>query len=110
MSTKTVDGGLAAVAATDVVMVTLNPDMQDDKVVISAANESGKGVLIKKGFASGHLGETSDQRTQSIRRSFELIFETDSVDSVIVGTINPKHLEQNVEIANSVLGKTEESN
>ena len=90
MSTKTVEGGLQAASLLDVVMLTYNLEQQDQEV-LDYANAHGKGVLVKKGLMSGHAG--------SIVQSMELLFAGPGIDSVIVGTINPAHLAENISLA-----------
>ncbi len=96
MSTKTAAGGLLAVDLADVVMVTLNPTYSEDRDVIAHAQKQQKGILIKKAFASGHV-------CSSIKDNMRFIFSEPGVTSVIVGTINKDHLQENVEAANCVL-------
>ena len=102
MSTKTVEGGLWIVENTDVVMATLNLSDDHDLPVIARANEVNKGVIIKKGLQSGHADKSAGGG--GVEKAFEYIFEHKGVSSVIVGTINPKHLKQNVDIVNKVCG------
>ncbi len=94
MSTKTVEGGLLAVEHSDVVMVTYNVLQTEERPVIVSAHEKQKGVLIKKALASGHLQKISDE--DPVKKSMDFIFGEQGVSSVIVGTLNQKHLEQNV--------------
>ena len=98
MSTKTVDGGLLAAEMSDVVMVSYNTEYQDEAEVIDYCAAHNKGVLIKKAFASGHLC-----KNQSIQESTDFIFSKAGVTSIIVGTINPQHLEENVSAVNVAL-------
>lgn len=92
MSTKTVEGGLLTLDQSDIVMVTHNLEYQGEQAVLDAAYEKNKTVFIKKAFASGHLPEGSD----AISESFKLIFANPAVASVVVGTITPQHLADNV--------------
>ncbi len=94
MSTKTIEGGILAAEQADVVMVTYNPSETREKVVIDRAYALNKGVLIKKGLASGHLNKLSD--TDPVRTSLQFIFQAPGVHSVIVGTLNKEHLSHNV--------------
>lgn len=95
-SGKTVAGGLAALERSDVAMVTYNLSQQDERPVIDHAAAHGKGILIKKAFASGHLAADLPDPVQA---SLELTLGTAGVSAVIAGTINPRHLEENVQKA-----------
>ncbi len=90
MSTKTVAGGLLALEHTDVVMVTLNPAATDDLPVIARAHALHKGVLIKKALNSGH---------GDVQSSLEFIYRQQGVSAVIIGSITPAHLRDNIEAA-----------
>jgi aryl-alcohol dehydrogenase-like predicted oxidoreductase len=98
MSSKTQDGGLLTVQEMDVVMATCNPDYSADIPVLKAAAAANKGVLIKKGLQSGHVGGP-----QGVAKSMEYVFSQPGVSSMIVGTINPDHLGDNVKIFDSVV-------
>lgn len=100
MSTKTVEGGMWIVENTDVVMATLNLSDDHDVGVIARAAELNKGVIIKKGLQSGHADKSAGGG--GVEEAFEYIFEHKGVSSVIVGTINPKHLKQNVDVVNRI--------
>lgn len=88
MSTKTLAGGLAAVAACDVVMVTLNRDAVDELPVVLAAHRRGRGVLVKKPLGSGHLGATAAAQLQ-------WVLSRPGVSAAVVGSIDPGHLAAN---------------
>ncbi len=90
MSTKTVEGGLFALQQSDIAMVMHNLDYQQEQAVLDQASLDNKGIFIKKALASGHLTPDSAQD------NFKLIYANQAVSSVIIGTINPKHLEDNV--------------
>lgn len=94
MSTKTVTGAIKAVEVCDLVMVTYNPSAIEDEAAIDVAREKGKGVLIKKAFDSGHACATG--MPTSAKSNLQFALGKDGVSSVIVGTINPAHLKQNV--------------
>lgn len=98
MSTKTLEGGLLAVDLADVVMVTHNPAYTKEQAVIAYAHTQKKGIFIKKGLASGHLQKISADNP--VAAAFNFIFKEPGVTSVIVGTLKPEHLKQNVECAN----------
>ncbi len=102
MSTKTLEGGMKAAELLDLVMVTYNPSMQDDKVVIDHALALEKGILVKKALNSGHDcidPNTKDDQagTNFTKRNLRFALDKEGVTSVIVGTINPQHLQENVE-------------
>lgn len=104
MSTKTLAGGLAAAEHSDVVMVTYNPWHQEEVAVIDACQQRGKGVLIKKALASGHLAASGTNLDEDpVQASLQLIFNHPGVSSAIVGTINPHHLRDNVHKARVAL-------
>jgi len=98
MSSKTVEGGLQVVQQMDVVMATCNLSYNDELPVLQAAAENNKGVLIKKGLQSGHVGGRHD-----VKDAMKFVFDQPGVSSMIVGTINPQHLRSNVEDINAVL-------
>jgi aryl-alcohol dehydrogenase-like predicted oxidoreductase len=98
MSTKTVAGGLRAVERLDVVMATCNPAYPDEIPVLESAARLRKGVLIKKGLQSGHL-----PGPEGVEQALRFIFGQTGVGSLIVGTINPQHLRENVAALDAVL-------
>lgn len=91
-SMKSVEGGMWAVENCDVVMVTLNPDDQAALPVIQAAHKNGTGIIIKKALLSGHLDrlKVTDPAAHCVQFA---LTATPGVSSVIVGTLNPTHLE-----------------
>jgi aryl-alcohol dehydrogenase-like predicted oxidoreductase len=100
MSTKTVEGGLAAAEVCDVVMLTYNLGQREEEVVLDACAASNTGALIKKALASGHLENHFEDPVQA---SMDLIFGHSATSSAIVGTISPQHLEANVLAARRAL-------
>lgn len=88
-STKTVEGGLLAFLEMDVVMATYTQDYQDEKPVLDFAAAHDKGVILKKVLSSGHNSNIED--------AFKFAFDHPGTSGVIVGTINPDHLRQNVQ-------------
>ena len=101
MSTKTIEGGLWVVENCDVVMATLNLSDDHDLPVIARAHELNKGVVIKKGLQSGHADKSAGGA--GVEQAFEYIFSHAGVSSMIVGTINPGHLRDNVAVTNRVV-------
>ena len=101
MSTKTVEGGMWVVENCDVVMATCNLSDDHDLPVIARAHELNKGVIIKKGLQSGHADKSAGG--SGVEAAFKYVFSHQGVSSMIVGTINPDHLKDNVRITNKVL-------
>lgn len=103
VSTKTVAGGLLALAHSDGVMATLNLQQQDELPVFARAVELRKGVLVKKALASGHaLARTTNQPTtpdDAVQQSLALCLSQAATSSIIIGTINPGHLADNIRMA-----------
>ena len=102
MSTKTVEGGLKAAEMLDLVMVTYNPSMQGDAIVIDHAFALDKGILVKKALNSGHdciVGDAKESPvgTSFTERNLRFALDKEGVTSVIMGTINPQHLQENIE-------------
>ncbi len=95
MSSKTLEGGLRAVKEMDLVMAACNPDYRDELPLLAVAAELDKGVLIKKGLQSGHM--------QSVEEAMRFVFSQPGVSSMIVGTINPKHLADNARLLAHIL-------
>lgn len=100
MSTKTVAGGLWCVEHMDVVMATYNPSYTDELPVLQRAAELNKGVMIKKGLQSGHAD--SAVGGGGVEAALRFVFAQPAVHSVIVGTINPQHLRDNVELIHRI--------
>ena len=105
MSTKTVEGGLWSVENLDVVMASYNPSYTDELPVLQRAAELNKGVLIKKGLQSGHADSAAGGG--GVEQALRFVFAQPAVHSVVVGTINPKHLRENVSITERVLAERE---
>lgn len=90
ISTKSLAGGLTAVAHCDVVMVTLNRDQVEDLPVIAAARRRGRGVLVKKPLAGGRLVDDAPEQLRWVT-------SRPGVAAALVGTLDPAHLEADVE-------------
>ncbi|MBT4518426.1 MAG: aldo/keto reductase [Halieaceae bacterium] len=101
MSTKSVPGGLAAAAASDLVMLTYNLKEQEDAAVLDECIRLGKGAMIKKVFASGHLAQ---DHADPVQASMDLVFSHPGTSTAIIGTIRASHLKANVLAARRALG------
>jgi len=102
MSSKTVAGGLRAVECADLVMATYNPHQREELPVIRAAHRAGKGILIKKGLLSGHWDQAD---SDPVCAALRLIYAEPGVSSLVIGTLNPAHLQANVAAAASALAE-----
>lgn len=103
MSTKTVEGGILAVDHSDVVMVTYHPSQKEELPVIQYAHQKQKSIFIKKAFASGHLDKLAEDSLDPVQTTMQFIFQQAGVSSIILGTINEKHLRHNVMCANRAI-------
>lgn len=90
MSTKTVEGGLMALAKSDVVMACYNPVYTEELAVLKKAETENKGILIKKALMSGHLNQLPGE--DPVKTALQFILQEPAVSSVILGTINTQHL------------------
>lgn len=106
LSGKTVAGGLIAATLCDVVMVSYNPGYTNEAAVIDHACQLQKGVLIKKAFDSGHALSGHNNAANAIAENMRFIFDRPGVTSIITGTINPTHLQQNVSTVSQILSTT----
>ena len=82
-------GRLALAKGADVLMTALSPSDTELAPVVAEAGAAGCGVMIKKALASG-TGDPADLRWVAAQPG---------VSCIVVGTINPDHLTQNVEAA-----------
>lgn len=104
MSTKTVEGGIKALQQSDLAMVMHNLEYQEENAVLKQAERDNKGIFIKKALGSGHLAKNAAD-TDIVQANFDFIFAEAAVSSIIVGTINPAHLQDNVAKAERALSK-----
>lgn len=101
MSSKTVEGGLLTLQYADVAMVAYNPNYAEELPVIEQARIDNKGILIKKALASGHINTLPGK--EPVQQAISMILQQPSVSSIIIGTIQYKHLKQCVDYSNSPL-------
>ncbi len=95
VSTKTIQGGMLALERSDLAMVTYNLTDRQEQPVLDHALQLHKGIFIKKALASGAqpAGVTASQWLED---SLRFVFNHPAVTSVILGTISPDHLRQNL--------------
>jgi aryl-alcohol dehydrogenase-like predicted oxidoreductase len=94
ISTKTVAGGLAAAQVCDVVMLTYNLQQREELAVLDACQRLRRGALVKKALGSGQLPPDA---------GLGLVFSHAGTSAAVVGTLNPAHLQADVEAARRVL-------
>lgn len=103
ISTKTVTGGMLTLEQSDIAMVMHNLQYQEEQAVIEQAAKLNKGIFIKKALGSGHLAKQAG--TDTVQDNFDFIFNEPAVSSVIIGTINPTHLHDNINKAVKALAQ-----
>lgn len=87
ISHKSSGGAAAALdSGVDVIMATLNPAHRSEAGIIKEAGRRGCGVLVKKALAGG----------REAPGALEFAAGHPGVSSVVVGTLNPEHLAENV--------------
>ncbi|MFB1035808.1 MAG: aldo/keto reductase, partial [Sinobacterium sp.] len=77
-----------------------NIDYRDEVAVLDYCAANNKGVLIKKALGSGHACLNN---TDPVQANLDFIYQHPAVSSVIIGTINPRHLIENVHKAAAAL-------
>ncbi|MEN9358625.1 MAG: hypothetical protein RL095_160 [Verrucomicrobiota bacterium] len=100
-STKTVHGGLETLRRGGVPMIMLNLEARDELAVAEYAASLGRGVLVKKALASGHIGDDSASREAKLRDTWRFLSGVNGVSSVVIGTTKPGHLRQHVDMLNA---------
>ncbi len=89
VSVKTPTGARAAAAAgADAVMLTCDPERSEDLGLIQELAAAGCGVLVKKALDGGR------QRPERLAP----IAAQPGVSSIVVGTLNPRHLKENADV------------
>jgi aryl-alcohol dehydrogenase-like predicted oxidoreductase len=95
ISHKSPEGARRALAlGCDVIMATLNTGYRDEAPVIAEAGARGCGVLVKKALASGHAAADG----------LRWVAEQPGVSSIVVGTIDERHLRENASVLTGVSG------
>jgi len=89
ISSKTIEGGMLATDLLDCIMVEYNINNKSQLPVIEKAYKLNKGILIKKGFSSGNI------INNNINNNIKFILDTKGITSLVIGTINPRHLKDN---------------
>ncbi len=92
-SGKTIEGTRAALRWADVIMVEYHVQETSFAEVIDEAAAARIGVVVKKGFASGHLPP---------EEAIQFVLSNPHVSSLVVGTLNAQHMQSNLSIAEAV--------
>jgi len=95
ISAKTESGILEASRTLDVVMAPFSQKESALADALATAHDRGMGVLAIKGLFSGHL---------EARSAIEFVLRQGFIDALVVGTINPGHLEDAVAVAQELRG------
>jgi aryl-alcohol dehydrogenase-like predicted oxidoreductase len=97
-STKTVAGGEIALRELDCCMIAASLHYHDEDSLFTVAKTQNKGLLLKKNFDSGWaLSQQADTKQQALLDTYQHLFNFEATTSAVIGTINPMHLQQNVE-------------
>jgi len=91
-SGKTVTGATAASALCDVLMIEYHPEDTSHDELLRECAHRGVGVIVKKGLASGRLKPED---------AIPFVLRAPAVASMVVGTLNLKHIKDNMRIAAS---------
>jgi len=94
LSGKTVEGARLALDWADAIMVEYHVEDPSHGPVIAAAAESGVGVVVKKGLASGKL---------PAEEAIGFVLANLGVASIVIGGLNLDHFRTNIAIATRVL-------
>ncbi len=94
-SGKTADGAQAALDWADAIMVEYHLENRAHEPVIAQAAAAGVGVVVKKGLASGHLIAAD---------AIRFVLANPGVSSMLVGSLSLEHLEEDVRVAEEVIG------
>ena len=90
LSAKTVTAARQARDCADVLMLEYHPDDRRFEPITAEADARGRGVVIKKALASGHLPADT---------AIRFVLQQAGVDSVVVGSLKLDHMRQNVAFA-----------
>lgn len=95
ISSKTKQGGITALKTCDLAMVHYNLEYKKMQAVLDFAKTTKKGILIKKALQSGHLVSNAN-KVEIFEKNIHFILKQPAISSIIIGTINHKHLQENL--------------
>ena len=93
ISAKTPAGVREAARSCDIVMAPFSQKETALADALTAAHDQGLGVLAIKGLFSGHL---------EARPAIEFVLKQPFIDALVIGTLNPAHLQSAVAIAENL--------
>lgn len=97
LSGKTVEGGKLALNYLDTIMMTRNLQYQEEDSLLEIAAQKNKKVFLKKIFNSGWIVNNNTDKSIAMQKTFQHCFNHPAICSAVLGTINPKHLIENVD-------------
>jgi aryl-alcohol dehydrogenase-like predicted oxidoreductase len=95
ISAKTNAGIIEAARSCDMVMAPFSQKETALADALAEAHDSGLGVLAIKGLFSGHL---------QARPAIEFVLNQPFIDALVIGTLNPAHLEAATKVAEEMRG------
>jgi aryl-alcohol dehydrogenase-like predicted oxidoreductase len=95
ISAKTNAGITEAARSCDIVMAPFSQQETTLADALAEAHDSGLGVLAIKGLFSGHL---------QARPAIEFVLNQPFIDALVIGTLNPAHLEAATNVAEEMRG------
>ncbi|QDU78838.1 General stress protein 69 [Polystyrenella longa] len=90
LSGKTIEAATLSLEWADLLMVEYHLEDRSHEPVILEASKRGMPVVVKKGLSAGHL---------SPREAIRFLFSNPYVTSLVVGSLNLEHLQQNLTLA-----------
>lgn len=90
-SAKTARGAQRAAEHADAIMVEYRPDCRENGDVLDYCAQNAVGVLVKKALASGHAANAAE--------NIKFALANKATTSVVIGTITPEHLVENIRAA-----------
>ncbi len=83
----TSQGFRTALEWADVIMVEFNARNTEHRPILELARKMERGVVVKKGLASGRLAP---------RRAIQFLAADPYVDTLLIGSLNPQHLAEDI--------------
>ncbi len=107
-STKTVEGGSYALHHFDCIMMAISLGNTSEQALFDIAKNLNKSLIMKKIYDSGWAltaDATPQQKQDIMQGTLKSIFQHSSACSAIIGTINPYHLQENIDAYLAISGE-----